>query len=654
MDRESSLRELRALADSALRSGRPGEAVPTLEEILAGGPTGVLFLDAWLKLVYCLCVDGRVEEAQALLDRWESQVERLSPRYFDVGHSMVGALVTGNPSDLRSASERFAQGYAEYPRTDYPGLFATIDRKSRTSNGSEGAEAADHDYRVSSYLLWIRGLKDMAEGSFRTALPILKRAMQRYELGHMTNDVLWTWSDGVLCQLCLDDDEGASELFTEYESLATTVDSRFLEVARCYLEAFDDRSTLPITTARHLIAHKWDGFKFSSYPAIFKRVAAKLRNGAPAAATAAEPPRIAPRAEAEKAREEPDYFALVARPAREADDEVRTLVDIAATVNMGATRAEPSQVRLMVQLCRDTLTGSIPWDQGLLYLATEYHGAPGEAPRLAGSSKLQFPLHDKWRVDKRKRVGQKKHVSECEMLVFDATPADALEMAGNAVLPEMRGVGVGSFHVAARLLFVSMFPLPITHLFANLLTTDIGGKYPFFEEVVSPLLGGMDYDQADQLRYEDTGLIAQLLGNTWDHQPPVQFPLHILPKRLRDRLGEVRHITRRAQTSIERYGFRPTDKLDLLDGGQYFELPIEALHRRPLFRELTPVPGEVRPGDRYLTFAPLNRSVERFCCVRCRARIDDLLLHIPLEVYKLLELRADSLVKVILKPESRA
>ncbi len=651
MGDEQSTSALQAAIESALRDSEPERAIEPLRQVLGRGAENVLFLDAWLKLVFCLCVTGKAGEAQRVVDELGEQVQALSARHFDAGHAMIGATVTGEATDLRSAAERFSQGFRDYAKTEYPAMFATVERLGT------GADTPAHDYRVTSYGLWISGLNEMAAGGFQEGLTLLLGSIEGYRLGRMLGDVYWSWSDAVLCKLFMDDLKGAEDLYKQYAASASAAQSRFLEVAHCYLQAYRATNEGFVTKAHYLIAQNWDAFKFSQYPRILRSFSSKLRATHDAAAkpAAGETQEVTDAVETTHERDSPAYMALLARPAREEDEEIRKLVMIASNVNLGATRAVPAQVRFMVRLSRDTLLGRVPWDQGLLYLATECHAKRGGQPRIVGSCKLQFPLHAKWRIETRTRVAQKKHRSECGVLVFDSSRHDGLEMAGNAVLPEARGLGVGGFHVAARLLFISMFDIPVTHLFANLLTTDVQGAYPFYESVVRPLLGGIDYDHADELRYEDSDLVTQLLGSTWDRQPPVQFPVHVLPEEVRDHLGEVRTITRRAQYSLEKYGFRRAPTLDLLDGGQYFELPVEELRRRPIFRELYPVASKREAmSDDYVTFAPMARSQEEFVCVRCRGRIDetDLSISIPSYVFRLLSLRKGDAVRSISPPKS--
>jgi arginine/ornithine N-succinyltransferase beta subunit len=348
------------------------------------------------------------------------------------------------------------------------------------------------------------------------------------------------------------------------------------------------------------------------------------------------------------------FQCLVARPAREDEAEIHDLLAAAEIVNLGNTRGET--VRELVTISEETLRGMIPWDQGLLYLATEYHGDDAAVPAIVGSCKLQCTVGACW-VRKRhirvshRRLAERRYRSEYDLLVYDATRADGLEMAGNVVLPEYRSQGIGTFHTQARLLFALIHTIePIDHLYADLLTPDTHGVYPFYEHVVKPLLDNMSYEDADRLRYEDISLLNELLGaNNVAHEPACQFPIHLLPEEISSQFGTIREITKRAQNALERYNFRKIDTFDFLDGGQYFSLSLEDLHRIPTARDLRARPRATVPdGAVFLTLAPTKRSMKDFCCVRVQGTIEGLEVFLDAGVCRRVDIHDGENVKVLL------
>lgn len=344
-----------------------------------------------------------------------------------------------------------------------------------------------------------------------------------------------------------------------------------------------------------------------------------------------------------------DYQFLIARPARADEAEILDLLAAAEAVNLGNTR--PDTVRELVAISQDTLRGAVPWDQGLLYLTTEYHAAGGAAPAIAGSCKLQCMVGASWARKAHVRWAHRRYRSEYDVLSYDSAKTYGLEMAGNVVLPQYQSKGIGRFHTQARLLFVLVHNLePMTHLYADLLTPDTHGIYPFYEHVVKPLIGNISYDQADRLRYEDVSLLDALLGpNAVANEPACQFPIHILPEEIREQFGTIREITKRAQRALERYSFGKIDRFDFLDGGQYFSLSTQDLRRLPEVRDLRARLKPVLPDNaRFLTLVPAKRRMQDFVCVRVPGMIDGLEAYLPADVCRRVDIHDGEDVKVLL------
>lgn len=340
----------------------------------------------------------------------------------------------------------------------------------------------------------------------------------------------------------------------------------------------------------------------------------------------------------------------LARAARPEASEIEDLVSLASSVNLGATRPNVDQIAAHCKTSAWTTAGLVPWDQGLLFLVTDLTDDNGNT-EIGGSCKLQFALDACWERRNHSRVTRKGQVSSFTVLRYSDEKHGGLEMAGNVVRPDLRGHGLGRFHVQARLLFSSIYPPPkINHLFANLLTTDNDGRYPFFEEIVRPLLGDVEYDQADHLRYTEPDAIRAFLGAT-ESGAEVEILFHAMPREIREQFGAVRAITRRVQRVFERYGFQRGNRFDLLDGGQYYELPLSRLQRLPAFRDLLcrPVRGEIQNSSG-ITFASRERGQGDYFCVRAQGSVDEstLELHMDAALADRLGLRAGEAVRAIL------
>lgn len=344
-----------------------------------------------------------------------------------------------------------------------------------------------------------------------------------------------------------------------------------------------------------------------------------------------------------------DYQYLVARPARTDEAEIRQLLSAAETVNLGNTRSDT--VRELVSISEETLHGAVPWDQGLVYLATEYH-APGIAePMIAGSCKLQCMVGACWALKPHVRWAHRRYRSQYDVLIYESERTYGLEMAGNVVLPRYQSQRIGTFHTQARLLFALIHVRePMDHLYADLLTPDTNGVYPFYEHVVKALIGNISYDQADRLRYEDVTLLDALLGpNDVAREPACQFPIHILPEEIRSQFGTIREITQRAQRALERYNFKKINKFDFLDGGQYFSLASEDLHRLPAVRDLRARLKPVLPDStNFLTLVPAKRSMEEFACVRIPGTVEGLEALLQADICRRVHIHDGENVKVLL------
>ena len=270
-------------AETAIQADDYRRALTLLEPLMSLLPQNLLFVDAWLKQVYCLAMLGEVERGQQLLDTFSERIDALSSRHFDLGSAMISAEVLGDLASLRAAVERFSQGMANYSSSKFPRLFLNLEKRIISQGYHRSMKP--YDYSVSSYDLWTRGLNEMAAGDYAKALVDILNSIYRYEIGKMEGDVLWSWYDGVVCYLLLDQPEEAEQLYRQYESRAAG--SRFREAASLMLNAHKQQRLDGLTKVKHLIGHEWQGYKKSPYPGIFRNFEAKI-NGTPRAAVRAD------------------------------------------------------------------------------------------------------------------------------------------------------------------------------------------------------------------------------------------------------------------------------------------------------------------------------------------------------------------------------
>jgi arginine/ornithine N-succinyltransferase beta subunit len=335
---------------------------------------------------------------------------------------------------------------------------------------------------------------------------------------------------------------------------------------------------------------------------------------------------------------------LVARPAVAAD--LPAILQVARHVNLASMRAEETKNKLAIEQSTRTLAGELPWQQGLLLLAADLFPLHNKPCELAGQVKLQVGWGGCWEKTRQSRLFQASGVqtwAEQECLSYKPNPHDeyALELAGLSVLPRHQGKRVARFLAQSWAIFVLLYQKElqrrigtIAHLYANVLTADAQGKFPFYERVVRPLFGGLDYDSADHCRYARCNARSPMLDEFLDErgdQPRARIACHLLPEELRNDLGKVRPESMGCARNLEQLGFCRTDKYDVLDGGQYFENTFARLDATLKRREymIRGVTERQMPVDApRLTVAPSGRSMQSFRCVRapCQIRGEEVLV----------------------------
>ncbi len=359
---------------------------------------------------------------------------------------------------------------------------------------------------------------------------------------------------------------------------------------------------------------------------------------------------------------------LVARPAVHAD--LASILEIAGHVNLASMRSEKEKNQVCIEQSLRTLAGSLPWQQGLLFLSTDLFPLDGGARQLAGNAKLQVGWGGCWRKRKHDRLFNFPGLqtwAEHEYLTYqpNADNEYSLEFAGLSVLPSHQGKKISRFLTEAWVLFVLLYQEElqrrigtIASLYANLLTADAAGQYPFYEQVVKRLFGGLAYDQVDALRYTRCNARSPILDEFLDErgdQPRACILYHLLAEDLRHNLGKVRDQTIGCQKNLERFGFGRVEKYDVLDGGQYFENTMSKLDRHVERQEYVVRrvrESELRPDAPRLTIAPIGCPMPYFRCARVRCRMEGAELLLGEEAYEELLLRHHEPVVALTAPRT--
>jgi arginine/ornithine N-succinyltransferase beta subunit len=357
------------------------------------------------------------------------------------------------------------------------------------------------------------------------------------------------------------------------------------------------------------------------------------------------------------------YRLLVARPAARSD--LASMREIAGHVNLASLRGETEKVRVAIEQSIRTLTGDLPWQQGLLLLASDLFPADGGPCEAAGSVRLQVGWGGYWKKGKHDRFFNFPGLqtwAEHEYLTYQPNAHDeyALEFAGLSVLPRHQGKKLSRFLTQAWVLFALLHRDElrlrvgtIAYLYANLLTADAEGKYPFYEAVVRRLFGGLDYDTVDAYRYARSGARSPILDEFLDERggkPRAALLYHLLPEELRHNLGRVREQTVGCQRGLERFGFCRVDKYDVLDGGQYFENTFAGLDRAAGRREYLArrvADDRLGPDAAYRTVAPAARPMASFAAARARCRVEGDELLLGAEAYNALAMQHREPVAVL-------
>lgn len=665
--------------------GRYEDAAGWLRSYIAGMPDtdwGAKETEAWLFLVACHVLRDNTKEAEILVELRSLKPGSQAIRSARLGDKILAAFKNHDPIELRIGVERCSQGWNDYSSSDYPQFFEALEKEIAKISGNN--VRPPHDYSTTSFLQWKGGLAAMGNGNFRVALPMLLNSIERYALGGMGPDALWSWFDAITCLLLMEDLAGAKKLYETNASVPVS-DPHFVELADLVIKGCENGDPSIVAHARRCFAEDFGEYSDSEYPGIFdlletKAHAFQIKEAGPPSTTTAS-------AGTSRAAAGGDTFRfLVARPVRE--DNLPSLLAIHdkragkkdAKDDVASMRKEliPFLITRAVNTLRPD--GGIPWSQGLLCLVAEYYPAadkegkyppPGTgAPVVAARASVQLGWGGYWRKSVFRRsfdpTFQKLVIAEPEFLVYESNSLVALEFAGIETDPDYERRGIGWFLTQSRALFVLLHleqlqeqveGKKIGYLYANLLTADKEGKYPFYELVVKTLFGDLDYDTADLCRYQRMGIVSRILEEflkAKDGRPSPHIALHLLPADIKANLGLVRQETLGAKKNLEKFMFKPVNKYDILDGGQYYEIRPQELSRRAqrytfIARKVKAVP-ETAP---YLTFAPDRKEMADFVCARARAVVEGDYVQISEDVYNILEIQRDEQVVALVEPDAK-
>jgi arginine/ornithine N-succinyltransferase beta subunit len=309
---------------------------------------------------------------------------------------------------------------------------------------------------------------------------------------------------------------------------------------------------------------------------------------------------------------------LFLRPATGRSAEADALLQIAETIDVGATRPDREAISADLLATHGAL-GELLSNRDVIACFVTRGFDPSEGETVVGSCKLGSTESMAWHRTIERRTTWRGRKAEYFVFELEHSGSNAVELSGNAVDPALRRNGIGRFQVQARLLFLHLHPPPqATHCYANLLAPEFDGEYPLYEAIVRPLLGGMDYDEADRLRYRTTAEIVSLLKGSKAGGP--RFPDHLIPANLRPLMGVAKPLVGSVQATLEAYGLRPNGHFDLLDFGPLLSA---SLHR--VGRQLAPQRLFARraasplTGGSWRTLAAEWPAAE-FSCVRSLVR----------------------------------
>jgi arginine/ornithine N-succinyltransferase beta subunit len=652
---KATIRARISLAEDYIRSQDYARAIkifaPVIDcksraEVFTDESSDALFCECWLNTVYCHLMLGEEKDAYDRLIRDRDLLNKKSRKHFSMAIVLADSMNGGGVNRLRSEAEKFSQGMHNYGISILPTIFSRLEERIRQASDA-ASSLGHHDYSVTSYSLWQSGLNLMVKGEYVLAQADLQRSIDRYELAGMESDVLWSWFDAIVCHLFLDLSAEAKALYKKYFTRAISESPHFETAAREMLTAFAVGDLRAIQNARELIVHRWKGFGDSQYPVIFEKF--KLYVEGRSAKIPA--PSVMRKGEGKSRR-----CILLTRPAQPED--LESLLEIAKEVNLANTRADPEAILRQIDISEKTLANAVSWDQGLLLLSTRLYDHENQSC-VVGNCKLQMMVDACWIKVPRQRVGRMparpRFRVEYDVLRYSSSKSAAMELSGNAVLQKYWGLGIGKFQIQARLLFLLTHEIPsVACLEADLLTRSVRKTFPFYERVVRAMVGNLEYDDADVLRYTDIGFFESLLGPVGG-EPAMHIPLHSLELEILEALGTVREQTKAVQAVLHSYGFRKSNKYDLLDGGQYYETGIDDFKRASFDRDLLARKAtHVDEAWPMVATCPSKRPPAEFVALKCRANIDGNSLYLPENIFTYLDVEKDEEFKVLLDTEMPA
>jgi arginine/ornithine N-succinyltransferase beta subunit len=351
-----------------------------------------------------------------------------------------------------------------------------------------------------------------------------------------------------------------------------------------------------------------------------------------------------------------DSSFLLCRVARESD--LPEIMEIVRRENIASMVADEMFQAKRISKSLDTLNGRRSWSDGQLTLATELcgHSKWGETFAIVGSAGLNSCGGGYWAKKSRKPSGDIG--GEGDYLVFEsfANAGPSFEFSGTCVASAHRNKSVGTLHTVARIVFLLMHQQRIeadvgriAFLCANLLPPpNEDNRFPFYEKFVKPLLGDIDYANADNGRYNDPAFFEPLLAGKNGDGPGARLSLLDVEAAIGANFAAVRNQTKGAERALVNCGFREVPKYDALDAGRYVEATLDdlksnakprSLNARPMkANELSRQNGAVR-----CYFAPVRSMVE-FFCVQAFVRQEGNTLLVPRHIFHRLGLNSEEQV----------
>lgn len=595
---ERRFEDVLAFAEASLDRGEwPKRRMACIAGIIAGSQVGA---------------DDKIIRFRRILSE-----ERETPFELDgalqVAAELASDLRYATPQTARYRFEREARRHTWIP--EMGPVFAAVEAAA----GGEASEVALSYYSKTSALAeWQAGLTALSQGDWSAAETHLLKSAECYETLKLQDEAALSRFDLVLVALSARNLRLASRRardFSTKSNSANALGNLAIEVHIAFAEMDVDALNRWIDKFRGM-----PDFQDKLYVPIAENLRKILHD--------------------RRAR----FEFLLCRPAKL--DDAEGLVKVAKAAELPSQPPTLEGIKGIIELSTLTLDGRLKWRQGGLYLAAFLNKkeAGDGVVECIGAGQIFLNFGGAWHEKdiSRRSVAADQRVNQ-RFLVYQKHKTDEviIELAGNSVLAEMRDRRIGRFITESRVLFLKIYGEQIidnlnidslnhAQVVSNLLTkNDVNGQYPFYENVVRPLVGGKEYSYVDEKRYDHIPLLDDFLGSDDPEQEDgVSIPRHLLPKTIDDDIGLVREQTIGAEVALKRFGFHKDSKYDALDGGQYLTTPLGTLVNVVETRDYTCRRQRkdvllANPRAHHATIAPTKRAMADFGCVRALVYQDD-------------------------------